>query len=182
MEVPERSPKRPYRNRPWSSQGCHDDLNAQQAEYSEWNPTNTVQKPMMAEVAPVVGLTLNKSKDAGVGETGPTKTVEKAFADSDSISSIALDEPSHMEESPEMKSPTRPEPIYSTQYSTRSSTAVMTAYNDQEVQCDLSEKSVKLSKPKTGSDEDLPTRGRLAILVICTCTAVFLQALVRISP
>lgn len=57
-----------------------------------------------------------------------------------------------------------------------SSAGDMVTYQDQEIQCDFDEKSKKTAQaPNDGS---LPTRSRLAILVLCTCMATFLQALV----
>lgn len=56
------------------------------------------------------------------------------------------------------------------------SAADIVKYHDQEIQCDFDEKGKKtVQSPPAGS---LPTRSRLAILMVCTCMAVFLQALV----
>lgn len=52
----------------------------------------------------------------------------------------------------------------------------MVMYHDQEIQCDFDEKGKKTMQ--TRNDGSLPTRSRLAILVVCTCMAIFLQALV----
>lgn len=49
-------------------------------------------------------------------------------------------------------------------------------YHDKEVQCNFEEKPKK--KRQTPSDGSLPTGSRLAILLVCTCMAIFLQALV----
>lgn len=49
-------------------------------------------------------------------------------------------------------------------------------YQDQEIQCEMDEKGKTIVQPP--SEESLPTGSRLAILVICTCMAIFLQALV----
>lgn len=52
----------------------------------------------------------------------------------------------------------------------------MVMYHDKEMQCDLDEKSTNpVQAPK---DSGLPTRSRLAILIVCACMAIFLQALV----
>ena len=58
-----------------------------------------------------------------------------------------------------------------------SSVGDMRTYQDQEIQCNFDEKSKKTAQPP--NDGSLPTRSRLAILVVCTCMATFLQALVR---
>jgi hypothetical protein len=49
-------------------------------------------------------------------------------------------------------------------------------YHDKEVQCNFEEGPKK--KSQTPSDGSLPTGSRLAILLGCTCMAIFLQALV----
>lgn len=49
-------------------------------------------------------------------------------------------------------------------------------YQDQEIQCEMEEKGKALVQ--TTNEESLPTGSRLAILVVCTCMAIFLQALV----
>ena len=56
------------------------------------------------------------------------------------------------------------------------SVAPIITYHDQEVQCSFEETREK--PVQTTNGERLPTGGRLAILVICACMAVFLQALV----
>lgn len=50
-------------------------------------------------------------------------------------------------------------------------------YHDKEIQCDFDEKVVK-KKPPVPNDGTLPTGSTLAILLVCTCMAIFLQALV----
>jgi hypothetical protein len=52
-------------------------------------------------------------------------------------------------------------------------------YSDQEVQCDLDQKEAEVPPPKV--EESYPSNSKLAVLVICTCTAIFLQALVRLT-
>ena len=56
------------------------------------------------------------------------------------------------------------------------SASLMVTHQDQKIQCDLDEKCDKAAQ--TSNDGSLPTRSRLAILVVCTCMAIFLQALV----
>ena len=51
-------------------------------------------------------------------------------------------------------------------------------YHDKEIQCDFDEKTSK-KKPPVPNDGSLPTGSTLAILLVCTCMAIFLQALVR---
>ena len=53
-------------------------------------------------------------------------------------------------------------------------------YHDQDVQCDFDEKPKK-TKRQAVVDGSLPTGSRLAILLVCTCMAIFLQALVSLS-
>jgi hypothetical protein len=53
-------------------------------------------------------------------------------------------------------------------------------YHDKDVQCDLDEKPKK-KKRQAAADGSLPTGSRLAILLVCTCMAIFLQALVSLS-
>ena len=52
----------------------------------------------------------------------------------------------------------------------------MVVYHDKEMQCDFDEKST--NPAQASNDGDLPTRSRLAILIVCACMAIFLQALV----
>lgn len=49
-------------------------------------------------------------------------------------------------------------------------------YHDKEVQCNFDEEPKK--KNQIPGDGSLPTGSRLAILLVCTCMAIFLQALV----
>jgi hypothetical protein len=53
-------------------------------------------------------------------------------------------------------------------------------YHDKDVQCDFDERP-RRRKRQPGGDETLPTGSRLAILLVCTCMAIFLQALVSIQ-
>ena len=55
-------------------------------------------------------------------------------------------------------------------------------YHDKEVQCNFDDEKPR-KKVQAPSDGSLPTGSRLAILLVCTCMAIFLQALVspRIS-
>jgi hypothetical protein len=50
-------------------------------------------------------------------------------------------------------------------------------YHDKEIQCDFDEKAPK-KKPPVPNDGSLPTGSTLVILLVCTCMAIFLQALV----
>jgi hypothetical protein len=50
-------------------------------------------------------------------------------------------------------------------------------YHDKDVQCDFDEEPKK-KKRQAAADGSLPTGSRLAILLVCTCMAIFLQALV----
>ncbi len=54
--------------------------------------------------------------------------------------------------------------------------APIVTYQDQEIQCDFVGKGKETVQ--TPNEESLPTGSRLAILVVCTCMAIFLQALV----
>lgn len=52
-------------------------------------------------------------------------------------------------------------------------------YQEQGIQCDFDEKEEKKEKKvQTPTEESLPSGRRLAILLVCACTAIFLQALV----
>ena len=51
-------------------------------------------------------------------------------------------------------------------------------YHDKGIQCDFDEKVPKKKKPPVPNDGSLPTGSTLAVLLVCTCMAIFLQALV----
>lgn len=62
-------------------------------------------------------------------------------------------------------------------------------YHDKDIQCDFDEPPPKAKGRGLGgfgkkgpNDGSLPTGSTLAILLICTCMAIFLQALVRFAP
>lgn len=52
----------------------------------------------------------------------------------------------------------------------------MVIYHDKEMQCDFDEKGT--NPVQNAKDGSLPMGSRLAILIICACMAIFLQALV----
>lgn len=58
-----------------------------------------------------------------------------------------------------------------------SSIVSIVEYYDKEAQCDF-ETHEKMEKKRTSRDDSLPTGPRLVILLVCTCMAIFLQALV----
>ncbi|KAL9101308.1 MAG: hypothetical protein Q9163_003420 [Psora crenata] len=87
------------------------------------------------------------------------------MAHSDSISLPPIDQESMV----------FPEPMVSPVNVKRISAALMATYHDQEIQCNFDEKAKETVQ--TPDDESLPTVSRLAILVVSTCTAIFLQAL-----
>lgn len=51
-------------------------------------------------------------------------------------------------------------------------------YQEQGIQCDFEEQEEKEKKGQTPNEESLPTGSRLTTLLVCACTAIFLQALV----
>jgi hypothetical protein len=53
-------------------------------------------------------------------------------------------------------------------------------YHDKDIQCDFDERPRRRKRQPSG-DGTLPTGSRLAILLVCTCMAIFLQALVSIQ-
>lgn len=58
------------------------------------------------------------------------------------------------------------------------SSVSLVEYHDKEIQCDFDEKAPKKKKAPVPNDGSLPTGATLAILLVCTCMAIFLQALV----
>lgn len=54
-------------------------------------------------------------------------------------------------------------------------------YHDKDIQCNFDERPRRRKTRQPGGDGTLPTGSRLAILLVCTCMAIFLQALVSIQ-